>query len=901
MDETKKKRRGKRGGAKAKDGKDEPAKIASDHAGVSAVVGNGDDEGVSFSTDMPVTIMPHGSKEDAGQSGAADEIEGAVKSEGRKNRRGKRAGAKANERTQSSKVHEESNHYGQNDAWKGSSNDYGYGDNWKGSSNGNDFGYGGGNRGNGYSQGYSGARNNYNGESRSSFAAENQPDFGLVPPDSVQYFENVEKMIDANEWGSDEEFELFMENVFREVSELNIKVAGDPLCSRIVEKIIRHASDAQLLELAVGFRNMYADMFRHRFASHVVQALLMLASKVVDREVEASSAKKGDEEKETMESFLMSLCEELKDQWTSLMIDPWGSHVVRTLLLVFSGQSLEDNDLIRSKRSKTYKSNHQIALKEYTKAKAKPNELRPTPLSFKKNLDSITNAIINSLHNYDLREYALSDVSSPVFQILLGTKGVGEKMFSKFQDLNSESAGSSLCVRSDIRKAAPAEAFHEMYVNHFRSKIQALCYDGIGNFMVQHLILNTRNGIQLEVLLDEILPIVEDLIFNNRAGVIIKCLEACSRHKACQKEMFKAICSAFHASEPSERIHLVKLMLFMRRRQHFNAKEPLPFQYQGALIIESLMSFGEDLNSVILNSFLTIESSELLTWMRDPIASRVFETFVESQHVSLKAKRKILSNLLGRFSEMASDRYGSHIVDKCWAAADITMKEKIATELLNDEKALAANYHGKFVLRNCKIETFKKSKEMWAENQMGIERKKAMFEEFLTNDVAPKKQTSDPLWTTNKYDKTMEALGVDSSSNTVARTKSSKPSKKGHKKKTDAGDHLKIEADGDDIPDVDSITVKPKLNEIDAVFRTKSKKKGAAKQEIMEKNSHDDGEDSDDDQMEGVEQREQTMDESLADVLDALSATKKKRKSTGSKSKPDSKTDSKTKRRKFES
>jgi nucleolar protein 9 len=44
---------------------------------------------------------------------------------------------------------------------------------------------------------------------------------------------------------------------------------------------------------------------------------------------------------------------------------------------------------------------------------------------------------------------------------------------------------------------------------------------------------------------------------------------------------------------------------------------------------------------------------------------------------------------------------------------------------------LSKNFFGKYILRNCNIDHFKRKREEWEEREKGIERKKDMFKDIL--------------------------------------------------------------------------------------------------------------------------------------------------------------------------
>jgi hypothetical protein len=80
------------------------------------------------------------------------------------------------------------------------------------------------------------------------------------------------------------------------------------------------------------------------------------------------------------------------------------------------------------------------------------------------------------------------------------------------------------------------------------------------------------------------------------------------------------------------------------------------------------------------------------------------------------------------------DKYGSHIVDRCWILVDLNMKEKIADELLMKEEMLKENPYGCFVIRNCCLDNYKRKKEAWMKKEESLEKKKNMFSEIIDDE-----------------------------------------------------------------------------------------------------------------------------------------------------------------------
>jgi len=57
---------------------------------------------------------------------------------------------------------------------------------------------------------------------------------------------------------------------------------------------------------------------------------------------------------------------------------------------------------------------------------------------------------------------------------------------------------------------------------------------------------------------------------------------------------------------------------------------------------------------------------------------------------------------------------------------------------------LINNFHGKFVVRNCRLEQFKKNRVQWLEIHEGFHRKKEMFKEFF-EESKPEKLDKKPI------------------------------------------------------------------------------------------------------------------------------------------------------------
>lgn len=84
-----------------------------------------------------------------------------------------------------------------------------------------------------------------------------------------------------------------------------------------------------------------------------------------------------------------------------------------------------------------------------------------------------------------------------------------------------------------------------------------------------------------------------------------------------------------------------------------------------------------------------------------------------------------------------------------------TLKTKMVTELLAGEEKLQNNTYGRMVLRNCRVNEFKKKRERWESEESVVEKRKRIFADILEDESTPVVITSN---STEKKKKKKEAL-----------------------------------------------------------------------------------------------------------------------------------------------
>lgn len=89
----------------------------------------------------------------------------------------------------------------------------------------------------------------------------------------------------------------------------------------------------------------------------------------------------------------------------------------------------------------------------------------------------------------------------------------------------------------------------------------------------------------------------------------------------------------------------------------------------------------------------------------------------------------------GTYSKLSCEKGGSRVVEACWRNAEVNHKKAITEELAQSEQQLKANFYGKFVLRNCGVEHFKRKDKSWHEQEQRTAKKMKLLEDILEERV----------------------------------------------------------------------------------------------------------------------------------------------------------------------
>lgn len=94
-------------------------------------------------------------------------------------------------------------------------------------------------------------------------------------------------------------------------------------------------------------------------------------------------------------------------------------------------------------------------------------------------------------------------------------------------------------------------------------------------------------------------------------------------------------------------------------------------------------------------------------------SSRVIDAFLSSPTTPPSALRKFIMSLIGHYHTLADDRIGSRVVERCWAVADVYLKDKIAASLVEHQTFLQQSSYGHFFARKVELPLWERRREQW--------------------------------------------------------------------------------------------------------------------------------------------------------------------------------------------
>ena len=86
---------------------------------------------------------------------------------------------------------------------------------------------------------------------------DDRPFYGLLNDDEQEYFKRADDMLEANQFANPDERSLFIDNLHKEATGKELKLASSQSCSKLLERLILCSNPQQLKRIFQNFGGQY--------------------------------------------------------------------------------------------------------------------------------------------------------------------------------------------------------------------------------------------------------------------------------------------------------------------------------------------------------------------------------------------------------------------------------------------------------------------------------------------------------------------------------------------------------------------------------------------------------------------------------------------------------------------
>ncbi|OXB44507.1 hypothetical protein B1J92_E06534g [Nakaseomyces glabratus] len=589
---------------------------------------------------------------------------------------------------------------------------------------------------------------NYDGHPESD-TSNPQMFFGVLDRDELEYFKQTEATLSLDTFETEEEKAQFVTNVIQEAEGKELKLVTSQICSKLMERLILNCNDIQLKKLFQAFNGNFYNISCHKYASHVVETLLVRSASLVEKELitphfdNMDASVDGSDVFAPMESLFLFMLNEIKPHLKSMINHQYASHVLRLIILILSSKTLpsttQNNSIVRSKKSKIARK--MIDLKDNEDF----NKVYQTPESFKSELKMMLNDLYSDLTGHakpkaeinptvitKFREFCVDKVASPVIQLIIQVEGIFDrdrsfwrlafntndekdaKEQSFMEYLLSDPVGSHFL--ENVISFAKTKYVERLYRVYIKDQIVRLAKrDTTGAFVIQSLLKNMKDK-EVKEILDALLPDLSILLNSNMDfGTTI--INACIKQNNYKRdEVIGQLMKKYYPDGSSEK-NILESCLLLASSTLGNTKDDWPTaeERRRSIFLEELIDFDDKFLEVAIESMLNLPEERLLQMCYHGVFSHVVEHVLQVQRVDI-IKRKLLLNILIKdIVKLACNAFGSHIVDKLWDfTAKLTLyKERIAAALVENSEMVKNSVYGRQVWKNWQLEKYIRKRWEW--------------------------------------------------------------------------------------------------------------------------------------------------------------------------------------------
>ena len=590
--------------------------------------------------------------------------------------------------------------------------------------------------------------------------------FGMLTDEEQEYFRHADELLELNDFPSDEERAIFLQNVYKEAEGKELKLASSQSCSRLMERLILLSNTQQKKHLFQQYSSHFISLITHRFASHCCEKLFLQSAPIVTEELGGdlrndTNSADGAEEKAPayMEDLFLYMLDELEEYLSFLLSDRYASHTLRILLLVLSGRPLDrasTKSLLRSRK----KENVTVVGARANQPHELSSQNRVVPQSFTIAARKVIADATSKMDDTALRILAKHPTGNPVLQlcleldIILNTKDKDAKSDgdnpeapmplldrlipnapSSFKEEGSSASdfvnsmlydpiGSRLL--ETLITHCPGKVFRGLQANLFGPRIHNLLRNDIASYPAIR-VLNRLNREDLVDAVQKSLPQVPILVEKGRFNVLKTFFERCSIRKANTEldHLINAIVEALGGNQNS----LVSKLCFLedepeKPAEGFqqDAKNAAVLASHGSQLVRAMLGISGSPCKAVQSSISSLSPEQLLHLATSsPQTAGLLTTALTTPSKSSGFHKVLVAGLASQAIALANSQQGQNVLSAIISSPSkgegITipfhLKEIIISKLAENEKELRETWTGRNVWRTWKGDLWAHRRADW--------------------------------------------------------------------------------------------------------------------------------------------------------------------------------------------
>ncbi|XP_017469071.1 PREDICTED: uncharacterized protein LOC108361051 [Rhagoletis zephyria] len=272
---------------------------------------------------------------------------------------------------------------------------------------------------------------------------------------------------------------------------------------------------------------------------------------------------------------------------------------------------------------------------------------------------------------------------------------------------------SAVILLETLLTVAGPKLFTQLYAMLFTGRLALLAKEPLTNFAVQKLLQNIKEKDDFENVFSELVNDVEELLKIGHTGVVEALTAACLRVGAKQAQCIVSLQTALHtpASDKVKVKCFFHCMIKLKPYEVAQADNSGFVHLHGSLIVQHILRFNKPI--FLVNCILETPPEQLVSIFNTPNGSHIVDAFLQSKYIGEKSREKFIRNLEGFYVDLATTKFGSRVIESCFAVAQESQKSRIVKELADKVNMLKGSPFGRLLYNKFRVETYRLSATQW--------------------------------------------------------------------------------------------------------------------------------------------------------------------------------------------